>query len=158
MDVLFLFEWFDSSMLASVSKSYGGVFAMVQTVHLGAMALLGGMILALDLRLLNIVLRSVDADVVVRNTYTWINVALALMLLSGIFMSSAVAIKLYYNMFFWAKMAAFSMGLIFIYAVKMPLLRHGVANLGPGSVRCVAIASIVIWFSVAACGRWIGFS
>ena len=42
MDLLFLFEWLDSSMLASVSKAYGGVFAVVQMIHLCAMALMGG--------------------------------------------------------------------------------------------------------------------
>ena len=41
MDLLFLFEWLDTSLLAQMSKAYGGVFAVVQMFHLLAMAMLG---------------------------------------------------------------------------------------------------------------------
>ncbi|MEM7364435.1 MAG: DUF6644 family protein [Pseudomonadota bacterium] len=158
MDLLILFEWLDTSWLASVSKAWGGVFAMVQTVHLSAMAMLGGMILATDLRLLNVLLRDVPVEVVVQNTQKWINYALFAMVLSGIYMSSAVAIKLYYNMFFWSKMAGLAMGVGFLYLIKYPLLRDGVSSLRPVTVKLVALASLMIWFSVAASGRWIGFT
>ena len=156
MDLLFLFEWFDQSLLASVAKAYGGVFAMVQTVHLASLALLGGMMLTMDLRLLNILMRDVDlADVEATTTY-WINVALVSVTLSGIFQSAAVSIKLYYNEFFWAKVAGFAMGIAFMYLIKRPLVRR---NSSPAYVhKLVAIASLTIWFGVAATGRWIGFS
>ncbi|MEX0943429.1 MAG: DUF6644 family protein [Pseudomonadales bacterium] len=159
MDVLFLFEWLDTSLLAQISKSSGGVFAAVQTVHLGAMALLGGMLLVSDLRLLNVLMKDVPVQVVMENTRNWITIALVAMILSGIFMASAVAIKLYYNMFFWSKMAGLVMGLIFFYGIKTPLIRGDEFNtLNPWILRLVAIASLTIWFSVAASGRWIGFS
>ena len=97
MDLLFLFEWIDTSMLAEISKAYGGVFAVVQTFHLGAMVLLGGMILVGDLRLLNITMSDIPAPVVLKNTERWVGYALVVIVLSGIFMMSAVAIKLYYS-------------------------------------------------------------
>lgn len=158
MDVLALFQWLDGSTLAEVSKAYGGVFAIVQTVHLGSMVLLGGMLIVLDLRLLGVLMTNVPADVVVTNTRRWISWALVGMAVSGVYMASAVAIKLYYNAFFWSKMAGLGMGLAFLYGLKFPLLRQGVDQLGVWTVRFVAAASLVIWFSVAASGRWIGFS
>lgn len=159
MDVLFLFEWLDTSLLAQIAKSSGGLFAAVQTVHLGAMALLGGMLLVSDLRLLNVLMKDIPVQVVMENTRKWITIALVAMILSGVFMASAVAIKLYYNMFFWSKMAALGMGLVFFYGIKSPLFRgEGVDTLNPWIVRLVAAASLMIWFSVAASGRWIGFS
>ena len=45
MDLLFIFEWLDASILADMSKAYGGVFAMVQVVHLVALAMVGGAVL-----------------------------------------------------------------------------------------------------------------
>lgn len=158
MDVKFLFEALDASGLASFTKASGGVFALVQTVHLASMALLGGMLLVTDLRLLNVLLRGVSADVVVEATRKWINYALAAMILSGVYMSSAVAIKLYFNFFFWSKMTALCMGCVFLYFIKLPLLQRGVDQLGVWTVKLIALASLITWFSVAASGRWIGFS
>ncbi|MDA0790609.1 MAG: hypothetical protein O2780_14265 [Proteobacteria bacterium] len=158
MELLFIFEWLDTSTLAGISKAYGGVFAMVQTVHLVSIALLGGMVLVSDLRLLNLLLTSVPVPQVMDTTRKWITIALITVTLSGVYQASAVAIKLYHNSSFWAKMAGFAMGLLFLYVVKWPLLRHGVDSLNPWTVRLVAVASLTIWFSVAATGRWIGFS
>lgn len=158
MDLLFLFESLDTSWLAALAKSFGGVFAMVQTVHLASMALLGGMILVSDLRLLNVIMADVPVPTVIESTQKWINLALVAMVASGIFMASAVAIKLYYNPFFWSKMIGLAMGIGFIYGIKLPLLRRNVTALRPIVVKLVAVASLIIWFSVAASGRWIGFS
>ena len=97
MDLLFIFEWLDTSFLATISKAYGGVFAVVQMFHLAALAVMGGMVLASDLRLLGVLLKDVPADAVMANTNRWFDYALIVLLVSGVFMSSAVAMKLYYN-------------------------------------------------------------
>lgn len=158
MDLLFLFEWLDTSLLAQMSKAYGGVFAVVQMFHLLGRALLGGMVLVGDLRLLGVVMTDVPSNDVLRDTEKWFTAGLLLMLVSGVFMSSAVALKLYYNEMYWAKMAALAIGVLFVYGVRRPLLRHDHATIAPLTLRMVAVASILIWFTVAASGRWIGFS
>lgn len=158
MDLLFLFEWLDQSALATLSKANGGVFAVVQMFHLLAMAMLGGMVLVGDLRLLGVVLRDLPSELVLHNTHRWFNRALVVMVLSGVFMSSAVALKLYYNSMFWAKMTALLVGVIFVYAVRRPLLSFSHDTLDPRLLKLVAASSILVWFTVAACGRWIGFS
>ena len=158
MDLLILFEWLDNSLLASISKAYGGVFAVVQMVHLLSLALLGGMVLLGDLRLLGLLLRDVPSEVIIANTQKWFSVALVGLLASGIFMSSAVAKKLYYNEMFWAKMVGLAVGIVFVYAIRRPLLRFAHDTINPWAVRMIAVSSLTIWFTVAACGRWIGFS
>jgi hypothetical protein len=152
------FDWLDTSLLAQMSKAYGGVFVVVQLFHLLSLATLGGMVLLADLRLLGVMLRDVPSEVVAANTDRWFNIALVGAILSGVFMSSAVALKLYYNEMFWGKMAAFATGLVFVYLVRRPLLRFDHASISPGVLRTVAVTSLVIWFTVAASGRWIGFS
>ncbi|MEM7079684.1 MAG: DUF6644 family protein [Pseudomonadota bacterium] len=156
--MLGFFEWLDASLLADISKAYGGVFAVVQMFHLAAMAMLGGMILVGDLRLLGVVMRDVPSEQVIANTQRWFNWSLVVMVVSGVFMSSAVAIKLYYNEMFWAKMITLLLGVLFVYAVRKPLLAMPHAQITPWILKATAIASITIWFTIAACGRWIGFS
>ena len=158
MDVLFFFEWLDSSLLADISKAYGGVFAVVQMFHLLSMAMLGGMVLVGDLRLLNILMTNMPSQVVIEGTYKWFNIALLVLILSGTFMASAVAMKLYYNEMFWAKMASLALGILFTYAIRRPLLRFAHDGISPWSMQLLAVTSIIIWFTVAASGRWIGFS
>lgn len=158
MDVLSLFEWLDGSFLATISKAYGGVFAVVQMFHLLSMALLGGMVLVGDLRLLNIVMRDIPSETVLTNTNKWFTIGLIGLIVSGIFMSSAVAMKLYYNEMYWAKMASLAIGIFFVYAIRRPLLSYAHDSLNPWALKMTAISSLLIWFTVAASGRWIGFS
>jgi hypothetical protein len=158
MEAMAFFEWLDGSFLASISKAYGGLFAVVQMFHLLGLVLLGGMVLVGDLRLLNVVMRDVPSEEVAANTDKFFDVAVWVMLASGIFMSSAVALKLYYNEMFWAKMSALAVGVLFVYLIRRPLLRHEHATIGVWTIRSIAVSSILVWFTVAACGRWIGFS
>lgn len=168
MDIVFLFEWLDSSGLASFSKSYAGLFSLVQAVHILSMVMLCGMIILGDLRMLNVVLTGVPSDVIIQNTRKWIYIGLVGIILSGIYESSAIAMKLATNSFFWAKMAGLSMGIVFLLSIRSAIYSRApevIGSNGPQSdaveawvVKLVALANLFIWFSVAANGRWIGFS
>lgn len=158
MELLSFFEWAETSLLGSIGKSYGGVYAIGQSLHLMALALLGGTVLLTDLRLLNVMLRDVPSEQVTENAHKWFRVALVVIMATGVFMAAAVATKLYYNSFYWAKMAALATGILFVFAIKRPLLKRPHNEINPIVLKSVAVASMVIWFSVAATGRWIGFS
>ena len=158
METLPFFQWLDASTLASISKSNGGVFAVVQMFHLLGMAMLGGMVLLGDLRLLGVLMRDVPSETVINNTQRWFGYGLALTLISGVFMASAVAMKLYYNESFWAKMTCLAIGILFVYGVRRPLLSYDHSSINPWAMRCLAVTSMILWFTVAASGRWIGFS
>ncbi|RZO72710.1 MAG: hypothetical protein EVA67_00555 [OM182 bacterium] len=158
MDFYPFFDWLDTSPLATISKAYGGVFAVVQMLHLLGMSMLGGMVILGDLRLMNILMRETPSEVIIENTQKWFGVALVMVVISGIFMSSAVSLKLYYNEMFWAKMSALAVGVLFFYFIRRPLLKFPHSQLNPWTLRTVAVSSLLIWFTVAASGRWIGFS
>jgi len=158
MDLLPLFDWLDTSWLADLAKANGGVFAVVQMFHLLALVVLGGMVLVLDLRLVGAVFPEVPLREMLGYTRKWFDGALVASLVSGVFMSSAVAMKLYYNEMFWAKMTGLLVGALFVYIVERPLLRQSGDDLRPATRRLLGASSMVIWFTVAASGRWIGFS
>lgn len=169
--IVAFFTWLDTSALAETAKSSAGVFAMIQTVHIASMIMLGGMILLGDLRMLNVLLTGVPSSTVIDNTRKWIYLALVFIILSGIYESAAIAMKLAYNSFFFAKMIGLTSGIILILTIRSAVYRRAPGltypegsgrevseTVSPWAVKLVAISSLVTWFSVAANGRWIGFS
>ncbi len=77
---------------------------------------------------------------------------------TGAFMACGVAMKIYYLDVFWYKMLALAAGVLFVFAIKRPLLMEDTESMNPWLLRMVGISSMMIWFTVAAAGRWIGFS
>ncbi len=156
---LSFFEWAETTYLGYIGKTYGGVYATLgQSIHLMSLALLGGTVLVADLRLLGLVLRDVPSEIVTEQAHKWFRIALIAIVASGVFMAAAIAQKLFYNAAYWAKMYALIAGVLFVFAVKRPLLKGDHSQINPWVLRVVAIASILVWFTVAATGRWIGFS
>ena len=73
-------------------------------------------------------------------------------------MACGVALKVYYLPVFWYKMLALGTGILFHFYIRKPLFRFDLQQINPIVVKMTAIASILVWFMVAATGRWIGFS
>lgn len=158
MDVMPFFTWLERSPLGQFAKLNDGIFVVAQSSHLISLALLGGTVLVTDLRLMNIILRGVPSNIVADEAHRWFKVALWVILASGFFQLAGVAEKCAGISFFWMKMAALLAGIIFVFAIKRPLLAQDHSKINPLTLKLVAAASIMIWFTVAACGRWIGFS
>ncbi len=159
MEKLGFFEWMETSLLGTIGKTYGGVYAIAQSLHLMSLVVLGGAVIVSDLRLLNLLLKDVSSEVVLEQAHRWFKAALFSVIATGVFMAAAVALRLYYNQFFWAKMISLLAGVLFVFMIKRPLLTSAPhAQISPLAVKLVALASLAIWFSVAATGRWIGFS
>jgi hypothetical protein len=156
---LSFFEWAETSFLGYIGKTYGGIYATFgQSLHLMSLAVLGGSVLVSDLRLLNVILRDVPSEVVADQAHKWFRMALIAIVATGIFMAAAIAVKLYYNAAFWAKMYALIAGILFVFLVRRPLLQGNHSEIKPWVLKMVAVSSILVWVSVAATGRWIGFS
>ena len=159
MELLPFFEWAETTFLGYIGKTYGGVYATFgQSLHLMALAVLGGSVLVADLRLFNVIMKDAPSEIVTEQAHKWFRIALVVIICTGVFMAAAVAQRMYHNDFFWAKMSALLVGIIFVFAIKRPLLKGSHADLNPIVIKMVASASILVWFSVAATGRWIGFS
>jgi hypothetical protein len=158
MQLLSFFTWLEASPIGVFVKDKGATFATIEAVHLMALAVLGGTVLATDLRLLNVAFRDIPLAPLVDGAHKWFKVALVTILVTGFFMLAGVATKCYHNFYFWVKMAALASGILFVFFVKMPLLRTDTAALRPATLKLMALASMSLWFLFAASGRWIGFS
>ena len=159
MELFDFFSWLEhSSVLGHAAKAYGGVYAVFQSLHLISLAVLGGTMLVTDLRCFNLILRTTPIGIIAEEAHKWFRISLIIVLGTGVFMLAGVAEKCYGKPAFWVKMTALLVGVIFTFAIKRPLLIRDPALNETVVLKCVAIASLSIWFTVAAAGRWIGFS
>jgi len=158
MSLLHYFEALEASPIGVFVKDKAATFAIIEAVHLMALALLGAAVLSADLRLLNLVMRDVPSNTVTEQAHRWFKLALIVQLITGFFMLAGVATKCYHNPFYWTKMITLGIGILFVFAIRAPLLRKDHAQLNPMTLKLMALASMAIWFVVASSGRWIGFS
>ncbi len=152
------FAWLEASALGVFVKDQGATFATIEAVHLMALAVLGGSVFVSDLRLCNVVLTDVPSKTVTTGAHKFFKISLAVLLVTGIAMLSGVAMKCYHNFYFWVKMIALAVGILFVFAIRQPLLKGDHEQIRPAALKLVALASMSVWFLVAASGRWIGFS
>ena len=152
------FEWMETTWFGIVGKTWGAAFAFVQTIHLLSLALLGGAVLAAEGRVLGFLLTDVSTKIVIDRCHVLLVWALVILISTGVFMACGVALKVYYLPVFWYKMLALGAGILFHFYVRRPLLRFDLKNINPVIVKMTALSSILVWFMVAATGRWIGFS
>jgi hypothetical protein len=158
IDLYGFFEWMETTWFGIIGKTYGSVFAVVQAFHLLAMSLLGGAVLVSDARLLGWVFVDLPARQILDRSHKIFVIGLAVAIITGVFMACGVAGKLYYLPVFWYKMLALAVGVLFVFVVKRPLLRRELQEINPWVIKMVAVSSIMVWFLVAATGRWIGFA
>ena len=148
------FEALEATPLGDAIKQSVWLFPVIESVHLLALATLGGAILMLDLRLLGLGLTGQPVPAVERAARPWLIGAIVMMVVTGVLLGVSEAVKLYDKQAFWVKMVALAAALIFTFAIKTPLVRRD-----PGPIaKPLALVSLILWLTVAIAGRWIGFS
>ena len=151
-----LFDRLEMTALGTTIKESLWYFPAIEAVHLIGLAMLGGAILMVDLRMLGFGLRQQPVAYVARVAQPWLITSIILMLLTGVPLFVSEAVKCYYNASFWVKMIALGVGLVFTFGVRNRVARSESVS---GIVqKLVGIFSISVWLVVAAAGRWIGFS
>ncbi len=157
MSLLDFCEWVQYSRLLSAMRSSVWLFPVIASIHLMGLALIGGAVLVVDLRLLGLGLRRQPVAQVARDAERWLLVSLLVLLPTGIlqFMCFA-ATKYYYLTASWVKMAALSLALVFTFSVRRKVTMADETRMSPLSSKLVAVVSLSLWSSVAIAGRLIG--
>jgi hypothetical protein len=154
MTLLPLFQWFETTSIGTVVRESLWIFPVIQCGHLLALALLGGTVLVVDLRLLGLGLQSEPVSELSRKVHPWMAGALMGMIATGVPMFLSEALKCYYSPPFWYKMALLVLAVLFAFTVRRRVLAAP-----PGAVRyrATAVVSLALWFGVGFSGRWIAF-
>jgi hypothetical protein len=152
-----LFIWFEETAVGVAVRDSVWAFAVIEAIHLLGLCLLGGALLIVDLRLLGLGLTHQPVAQIARRARGWLVLGVCVMLATGIPLMLSEAIKTYYNTAFWVKISTLPVALLFTFLVRERLARKESAERSPHA-KLVALLSIALWFTVAAGGRWIGFS
>jgi hypothetical protein len=136
-------------------------YPIVLSTHLTCIALLGGMILMTNLRLLGLTFNSVTITEMVTSLRPWKRVGGTIMIGTGLLLATSEAEKYAPNPFFWTKMII--LGLIGVHAlVFRPIVYNRTEELDraaviPTNVKVAAILSLTLWTAMFTMGRLIAY-
>ena len=157
MTLLDVCRWIQNSSLLVAMRSSPWLFPIVATIHLFGLAIIGGSVLVVDLRLLGLGLRRQPVSQIARDAEPWLLRGLLVSILTGVLLFMCFATKYYYLTFFWIKMASLLLVLLFTFSVRRRVTMSDETRSGPLWARLVAVVSLSLWTSVAIGGRLIGF-
>lgn len=152
-------HWFVSlaqSPLGHFTKTSRWAFAVIEMIHLLALAALGGSVLLVDLRLLGVTLRGESAAVISRDLGRVLLVSLVVIILSGVGLLSEEAMKCYFSPAFRWKMALLVAAVAFYFTVHRRVARRADGESASLTQCAVAIVSLLLWLGVGIAGRAIG--
>jgi hypothetical protein len=156
MSLLPFFEWCETTWIGNAIRDSLWLFPVIESVHLLGLCLLGGALLVVDLRMLGIGLRQPIAEVA-RDARPWLVASVVVMLLTGTALFLSESIKCYHNTSFWVKITTLPFALLFTFTIRERIARRATADT-TATTKIVALVSLALWLTVAAAGRWIGFS
>lgn len=152
------FEWCEATAVGDAIRSSAWLFPVIESVHLIALALLGGALLVVDLRLLGLGLRRQPVAELARDAQPWVIATLLIMIATGIPLFLSESIKCYYSPAFWVKMTTLPLAIAFTFTVRRSVAMADERRIGRIRSALVGVASLALWLTVGAGGRWIGFS
>ncbi|MBI2185654.1 MAG: hypothetical protein HYU37_00865 [Acidobacteria bacterium] len=157
MSLLELCRWIQYSPLLVEMRASPWLFPVIATVHLFGLAVIGGAVLLVDLRLLGLGIRGQPAAYLVRDAERWLIRGLMIAIPTGVLLFMCFATKYYYLTFFWVKLAALVVVLLFTFSIRHRVALAADQDGGRGRQRMVAMVSLALWTTVAMGGRYIGF-
>jgi hypothetical protein len=152
------FQWVETTRMHEVISSSSWAFAVIESVHLLALAVIGGAVLMLDLRFLGMGLSRQSVDEVAREAHPWLVISLIVMLVTGVALFVSEPTKCYYSVPFWWKMRSLALAVLFTFTIRRRVSKAEPGRIAPAYQKLVAVVSLILWFGVGAGGRWIGFS
>ena len=152
-----LFTWADHTAVGLAIRASRWLFPVIEAFHLVALALLGGTVLIVDMRLLGWGLRSRPVSELARDMQPWMVAGLIVMLASGFLLFLSEPTKLYDNLPFQIKMVFLFLAIVYTFTIRRRLLRNNVDLAWPLRSRLAGVVSITLWSVVGFMGRGIGF-
>lgn len=122
-------------------------YAIFGALHLVGLALLGGCVILLNLRMLGVGLTDEAPSAIEKNLRPWLIAGACIVIGTGVFIGILNASKLFYSPAFFAKMVAMLAALIFTFGVTASLAKNeGVIS--KGAKITAAIASVIWLYSM----------
>ena len=149
------------SPLHKAISGFNFTWAVIQSLHLVAMALLVASITAFDLRLLGLAMRRVPISRLGERLLpvTWSAFGLSILTGGTMFLEKAIAYCqnwIFLTKMFLILLAGINMA-VFHFTVYRSVTKWDENTATPLSAKVVGSISVLLWASVVVAGRWIGF-
>lgn len=158
MSLLPFFQWCENTAVGDAIRGSLWLFPVIEGFHLLGLALIGGAVLVLDLRLLGLALGRQPVARIARDAQPWLIGSLLVMLPTGTLLFLSESTKCYYSEAFWVKMTSLFLAIVFTFTVRRKVAAADQTRVRPIWCKLVAVVSLTLWLGVGAGGRWIGFS
>jgi hypothetical protein len=154
---LWLFEWCEATALGHAIKDSAWLFPVIEAGHLLGLCVLGGSLLVVDLRMLGLGLRRQTIAELAQDVWPWLLGSIGVMIVTGTALFLSESVKCYHSQAFWVKITTIPIAVLFTLTVRRRVAMAGTVDT-TAVTRLVGLLSLALWFTVAAAGRWIGFS
>ncbi len=151
------FQWSEASWLGAALRDSSWLFPFVEFFHLAGLAIIGGFVLVVDLRLLGLGLRKTPVAQLAQDAQPFLIGSLIVMIASGVALYASEATKCYASPAFWIKMISLFLVIVFTFTVRRKVTLTEESRISPFASKGAALVSIALWSLVAWGGRWIGF-
>jgi hypothetical protein len=161
MSALSFAQWIQGTAFFTALRGSAYVYPIILSTHMIAIALFGGMILLVDVRLLGWAMHKYTVSEMISQLRPLKRVGFLLLITCGLLMAGCKAEEYYYNAFFRTKMTI--LALVGIHAL---IFRRGVyrntaaldeAPQIPKQAKLAASLSLLLWTSLVIAGRGIGY-
>jgi hypothetical protein len=152
------FQWCENTGVGAAIRASQWLFPVIESFHLLALALIGGAVIIVNLRLLGLGLRRQPVAQLARDIQPWLVGGLVVMVGTGVLLFLSEAVKCYYSPAFRVKMIFLVPAIVFTFTVNRKVVTADDRAVKPLWSGLVAVVTVTLWSIVGASGRWIGFS
>ena len=156
--LLKLFEWMQASAFTNAVQNSWWAGALFNVCHLLTLAVFIGALLLVDLRLLGTGLRQQPLSRLAADARPWLIGGLLGMAVTGLPQMVSLAVRNYYNFYFWSKMIALTLSVIYTFTIRQRVIQASASDGASSQAKLVGGVSIALWTTVVALGRMIGLS
>jgi hypothetical protein len=153
--------WLHDTSFGTLIRESTWAEPIIETIHVLTLTLFLGLIILLDLRLLDLALRRTRVATIFRQFKPWIFAAFGIMLVTGISLFAGDPVLFYSTIFFKLKMlmllAAALNVVVFNLTLGRTLMQWDALPVTPRGAKITGLLSLVLWISVVACGRGIAY-
>jgi hypothetical protein len=154
-------EWLQNLPLPMRIRESEWMFPTIETVHVFALVLVVGSIVTVDLRLLGFANRDRPFSQLAKEMLPWTWTAFLVAAAAGALMFTSKALTYFGNIPFRIKMCCMllaGMNMLLFHWVGSRHLASWDASQPPLRARLAGAVSLLLWTTIVATGRWIGFT
>lgn len=153
-------QWIENSDVSSAIRQSSWLYPFIEILHLFGIVLVAGAAVMFDIQLLTTRANELDATRAHR-LLSWSKRGLLLTIPTGLLLFSTNAVALSADVTFWLKMfllvLAATNAYLFHIRVYRPHLDSKQLVFRWQTARVNAVASIILWMSIIACGRLLAY-